>query len=134
MNDDLASAQGVPDTAIPSEEEIRGALASFSARPATGSVNRTRRVLRERARTMEARQTKLRSLAIPLSVSGGLLVVIFFAVWSVLDQYEVTPTGLPDASQQMLVLLMWCLPLTVALLGIIWFKRSGTKQEHGSTQ
>ena len=56
-------------------------------------VNRTHRVVRERARNLQARRSKMRSLWIPLAVSGGLLVVITTAIWTVLDQYEVVPTG-----------------------------------------
>ncbi len=74
----------------------------------------------------------MRSLWIPLAVSGGLLLVIISAVWTILDEYELVPTGLVDANQQLLVLLMWCLPLSVVLLAVVWF-RHGSKAENGST-
>jgi hypothetical protein len=113
------------------------ALRSRAASTAMASavmVNRTHRVVRERAKSIQARKRHERSLWIPLAISGGLLAVIFFAVWSVLDQYEVTPIGLPDASQQMLVLMMWCLPLSAAIMAVVWFRRASAKADNGSTR
>lgn len=112
---------------------LRGRAAS-TAMASAAMVNRTHRVVRERARILQARRSHVRSLWIPLAISAGLLAVIFFAVWSVLDQYEVTPIGLPDASQQMLILMMWCLPVSIAILAIVWFRRAGAKADNGSTR
>ena len=105
---------------------------SFSATASAAIVNRTHRVVRERARSIEARKKTFRSLWIPLTISGGLLVVLVSAIWSILDQYELSPTGLPDANQQMLVLMMWCLPISVVLLAVVWFRRgsNGFKADH----
>lgn len=104
----------------------------FSVMASAAIVNRTHRVIRERARTIEARKQTLRSLWIPLTISGGLLVVLVCAIWSILDQYELAPTGLPDANQQMLVLMIWCLPISVVLLAVLWFRRgsNGFKADH----
>ena len=92
-------------------------------------VNRTHRVIRERAKSLQASKTQQRSLWVPLLVSGGLLAVLVCAVWSVLDQWEETSIGLPDASQQMLVLMMWCLPVSAAILGVVWMRRTGAKAD-----
>ena len=111
----------------PTSEELDLLETSFSyprVAASTEMVKRTHRVVRAQARSLEARKKKTRSLWIPLSVSAGLLFVITCAIWSVLDQYEAAPTGLPDASQQMLVLLMWCLPVTITLLAVVWFRRN----------
>ena len=94
-------------------------------------VNRTRRVIRERARTMQAQKQQVRSLWIPLSISGAFLALVCFAVWSVLDANDsfandVVSNGMPDASQQMLVFLMWCLPVSAAVLAVVWFRRMKT--------
>ncbi len=97
--------------------------APFSTMASAAIVNRTHRVIRERAKSIEARKQAFRSLWIPLTISSGLLVVLICAIWSILDQYELTPTGLPDANQQMLVLMMWCLPLSVVLLAVLWLRR-----------
>jgi hypothetical protein len=119
--------------------EVRGAL-RMGQPTGAGCVssevaNRTHRVVRERAKVMRARRSQARSLWIPLLVCAGLLVAVCSAVWSALeqyewsalDQYEVAPTGFPDASQQLLVLMMWSLPLSGALLALVWFRRARTQ-------
>ena len=58
----------------------------------------------------------------------GMLVIICTAVWTLLDEYEITPTGIPDASGQFLVLLLWFLPVSMALLSMVWFRRVRTKR------
>jgi hypothetical protein len=91
--------------------------------PARASVvNRTHRVVRERARTLAARRSRIRSLWIPLAVCSALLVIICTAVWSALDAYDVTPTGVPDASNQFLVLCLWFFPVSMALLALVLFR------------
>jgi hypothetical protein len=87
-------------------------------------VNRTHRVVRERAKTIAARRSRFRSLWIPLAVCSALLVILSTTVWSVLDQYDVTPNGVPDASNQFLVLLLWFLPVSLALLALVLFRRA----------
>jgi hypothetical protein len=104
----------------------------LSAGASAAVVNRTHRIVRERAMSLQARRTKLRSMWIPLTVSGGLLAVIVCAIWTVLDEYELTPTGLPDANQQMLVLAMWCLPVSALLLAVVWMRREAHRADHGS--
>jgi hypothetical protein len=108
------------------EEEsgrLRGAMRMDGAAISAAVANRTHRVVRERAQEMRARRSKVRSLWVPLAVCASLLVAICFAIWSVLDQYEVAPTGVPDASQQLLVLSMWSLPLSAALLTMALLRR-----------
>ena len=94
-------------------------------------VNRTHRVVRERAKNMQAQRSRIRSLSIPLAVSGGMLAVIVSAIWSILEQDELVPTGLPDANQQMLVLMMWCLPVSVLLLAVVLYRRANSQADNG---
>ena len=97
--------------------------------PARASVvNRTHRVVRERAKTMAARRSRVRSLWIPLAVCSSLLVIICTAVWSALDAYDVTPSGVPDASNQFLVLCLWFLPVSMALLAVVLFQRARKRE------
>jgi hypothetical protein len=97
--------------------------------PARASVvNRTHRVVRERAKTLAARRSKVRSLWIPLAVCSSLLVIICTAVWSALDAYDVTPSGVPDASNQFLVLCLWFLPVSMALLAVVLFQLARTRE------
>lgn len=86
-------------------------------------VNRTHRVVRERAGMIAARRSHVRSLVIPIVVSSALFVILSTAVWNVLDQYDLNPTGIPDASNQLYVLLLWFLPVSMALLAMVLFRR-----------
>jgi hypothetical protein len=106
----------------------RAGLAGANTAARASVVNRTHRVVRERARTMAARQSKMRSLWIPLAVCSSLLVIICTAVWSALDAYEATPNGVPDASNQFLVLCLWFLPVSMALLAVVLFQRARKRE------
>ena len=102
-------------------------------------VNRTHRVVRERARTMEAHRKTMRELILPMVVCAGLLAGVVFAIWTLLDEYNIVPTGLPDASQQIFVLMIWCLPISAAVLGMLLLRRTGgksdgTRPDHGSAR
>ena len=86
-------------------------------------VNRTHRVVREQALNMREHQSRKRSLWAPVMISSSLLLIICYAVWGMLDGYDLTPTGIPDASDQVVLLLIWLLPVTAFALGIIWIRR-----------
>jgi hypothetical protein len=86
-------------------------------------VNRTHRVVRERAREMSSRRDRIRSLMVPLAVCASMVVILVTAVWNLFDEYELNPTGVLDSSDQFMVLLLWFLPVSVALLGMVWFTR-----------
>ncbi|MCU1322177.1 MAG: hypothetical protein JWM43_1826 [Acidobacteriaceae bacterium] len=96
-------------------------------------VNRTRRVIRERAKVMQARRSKVRSLWIPLAVCSALIVIFCSAIWSVLDEYELVPTGVPDSRYQLFVLLLWFFPVSASLLGMVWFRRFRNQAEEEVT-
>ena len=61
-------------------------------------------------------------------IRGGppsvFLLLISYAVWSMLDGYDITPNGVPDASDQMMLLLLWSVPVTALVLGMVWFRMS----------
>jgi len=86
-------------------------------------VNRTHRIIREQALEMRKKRSHTRSLWLPIGIFSVLLPIIIYAVWSIMDGYDLTPTGIPDASDQLLLLMLWSLPLTIALLGLAWYKR-----------
>ncbi len=92
-------------------------------------VNRTHRIIREQALQMQENRKRSRSLLLPLSICSALLLVICYAVWGVMDGYDLTPSGVPDASDQVLFILLWSLPVTVIVLGLIWLKRRGRSGE-----
>jgi hypothetical protein len=88
-----------------------------------GVVNRTHRVVREQALTMREQKQKSRSLWVPLAIFSVLLPVICYAIWGMLDGYDLTPNGSPDASDQLMILLLWSVPVTAVLLGVVWIQR-----------
>lgn len=92
-------------------------------------VNRTHRVVRGQALDMRARQERKRSLWVPLGIVSVLLPVICYAAWAVLDGYELTPNGIPDASGQLMVMMVWLLPVTALALGVAWYRRSRANRE-----
>ena len=87
-------------------------------------VNRTHRVIQQRAAAIPSRRSRLRSLTIPMLSCAAVLVVVCTAVWSVLDQYELKPTGVPDASSQMLVFLLSLLPRSTLVLALFFSDRA----------
>jgi protein-S-isoprenylcysteine O-methyltransferase Ste14 len=108
----------------------RSALAGMNTAARSSMVNRTHRVVRERAQAMAVRRERERSLWVPMAVCSALVVILCTAVWSVLDQYEIAPTGVPDSSGQFLVLALWFFPVSMALLAMVWFRR--TRKRSGS--
>lgn len=106
----------------------RAAMADESAPARASVVNRTHRVVRERAKTMAAQRSLVRSLWIPLAVCSSLLVIICTAVWSALEAYDVTPGGVPDASNQFLVLCLWFLPVSMSVLAVVLFQRARKRE------
>ena len=87
-------------------------------------VNRTRRVVHDQAVRMQEERSRSRSLWAPLAICSALLLVICYAIWAVMAGYDLTPTSIPDASDQMLLLLLlWSLPVAAVALGLIWFRR-----------
>jgi hypothetical protein len=108
----------------------RSALTGMNTSARSSMVNRTHRVVRERAQAMAASRDRQRSLWVPMAVCSALVLIICTAVWSVLDEYEITPTGVPDSSDQFLVLLVWFFPVSMALLAMVWFRR--TRKRSGS--
>jgi len=103
---------------------MRGELPGMHSAARSSIVNRTHRVVRERATTMAEQRNRRRSLWVPMAVCSALVLMICTAVWSVLDEYDAAPTGVPDSSDQFLVLALWFFPVSMALLAMVWFRRT----------
>jgi hypothetical protein len=118
------------DKSISQETRLfaRAALNDTNVPARASVVNRTHRVVRERAKTIAARRTRIRSLWIPLAVCSSLLVIICHAVWNALEAYDVTPGGVPDAGNQFIVLCLWFLPVSMALLAVVLFHRARKRE------
>jgi len=113
-----------PDT----QSFVRSVMTETNVNARASVVNRTHRVVRERATTMAAQRSRVRSLWIPLGVCSSLLVIICTAVWSALEAYDVIPDGPPAASNQFLVLCLWFLPVSMALLAVVLFQRARKRE------
>jgi protein-S-isoprenylcysteine O-methyltransferase Ste14 len=87
--------------------------------------------VRERAKTMQARRSKVRSLWVPMLVCSALVIILCTAIWAILSEYELLPNSMPDTS---LILLLWFLPLSAALLGMVWFRRSRGQRDHAEEE
>jgi hypothetical protein len=93
-------------------------------------VNRTHRVVREEALSLRAQRSKSRSLWVPLTIFSVLMLAICYAIWFMLDGYDITPTGVPDADDQLVVLLLWSLPVTALLLAMVWLRRGRSRRDN----
>lgn len=92
-------------------------------------VNRTHRVVRQRAVTRAAYRNRVRSLWVPVAVCSSLLVMLCYAAWNMLAQYDLTPSGVPDSSDQLPLLALWFLPVCAAAIAMVWFRRSRNASE-----
>ncbi len=116
-------------TAEESPSFVRAVLTETNAPVRASVVNRTHRVVRERAKTLAARRSLFRGLWIPLAICSSLLIILITAVWSALEAYDVTPGGVPDASSnQFLVLCFWFLPVSMVLLAVTLFHRARKRE------
>ena len=103
-------------------------LNSMNARASV--VNRVHRVLRAEAITTREQNAKKRSLWVPLMLFSSLMAAICYAIWNTLDSYDlVAPNGLPDARDQMMIFLLWFVPVTTLVVGLVWLQRGRTANE-----
>jgi hypothetical protein len=106
----------------------RAALRSVDTAARAGVVNRTHRVVRQKAKVMQARRSYVRSLMVPLILCSVLLLLAVAAVWSGLYQYQAAEAAemveadvaALDANNHLLVALLWFVPVSVAVLAAIW--------------
>ena len=94
-------------------------------------VNRTHRVVRERAAVMQERRSKARSLLVPLAICSALLILLAVIVWGGLYleaaeavQADVSALATTDLSNHILVVLLWFVPVSIALLAAVSIRRS----------
>ena len=105
---------------------IRAALveqAGYQEGARAATVNRTHRVVREQAMRMQERRKVSRALWIPLTICSTLLLVACYGFWGVLDGGDLAANGASEGSDQIMILLLWLLPVTALVLGLVWFRR-----------
>jgi hypothetical protein len=137
-----AQFESAPDESLGS---ARTGLDSVGTALRGGVVNRTHRVVRERAKVMKARRTHVRGLMAPLILCSVLLLLTVAAVWSGLYQYQaaeaaeavqadVAALAATDANNHFLVVLLWFVPVSMVLLGTILFRRSRSGVDRGTVR
>ncbi len=112
------------------EQMARGAVRSFPTEAARAEmVNRTHRVVRERAQSMRQSRSKTRSLWLPMGVCSVLLMMVCYAAWTMLSQNDTIPSNMPEPNEQISILTLWFLPVSVAVLAMVWFRRGRGRNE-----
>lgn len=110
------------------------ALSGVEAADRGGVVNRTHRVVRQRAKVIQERRSHMRSLMAPLIICSAFLLLTVFAVWSGLYQYQaseaaevvqadVAALATVDANNHLLVVLLWFVPVSLAVLAAVLLHR-----------
>ena len=110
------------------------ALGSVNTAARAGVVNRTHRVVRQRARAMQARRSRARGLLLPMIICSALLLLTAYAVWSGLYQNssatssvvqtDVAALAAMDVSNHSIVTLLWFLPACLAVLATVLYQRT----------
>jgi hypothetical protein len=111
-------------------QEFRNPASLRSGNARAVAVNRTHRVVREQAMELREQRQKTRGLWAPLAISSILMLAVCYAIWAMLGGYDLTPNGIPDASDQLAILLLWSLPVTAVVMGMVWFKRGRGRLGH----
>ena len=96
-------------------------------------VNRTRRVIRERALAMQVRKRTVKDLVVPCLICSAILLLIGRAVLTVADEglagwegglwKRVTEFG-SDAGSSISILLIWFVPLSVVTAATVLLRRN----------
>jgi hypothetical protein len=119
-----------------SADFARAALSGMPGAHAT-VVNRTHRVIRERARVLQEKRRRDRSLMIPLLICSSLLILSALALWTGLYQYQAAETveavqsdvaALTDINNHFLVVLLWFVPVSIVFMVTLWVRR--TRNNH----
>jgi ABC-type Na+ efflux pump permease subunit len=109
---------------------------NYSAGARAAIVNRTHRVVRERAQQMKKQQSSARGLVIPLLICSVLLLMMSYALWTVLSSGGASIGELQEKAGKLLgvhamdtdgplsVLFFWFLPVSAVALGTVLFRRS----------
>ena len=111
------------------ERQARTVTAGMNAAASAAMVNRTHRVVRERAQKLQTQRSKVRSLWIPLGMSTALLATLACALWTAFEDYEGSTAGLPNTSG-MVVMLVWSVPISAMVLAVLWSRRANTGSEN----
>jgi hypothetical protein len=113
-----------PSNGNDSDVLARSAMLGMSAAARASMVNRTHRVVRERARAMQANRTAMRGLLLPMLLCSALMITLLSALWMLLDQYDLVSSEMPESIHHFFLLLLWFLPVSAGLVAMAWLRRS----------
>jgi hypothetical protein len=116
------------------ELQARNALRSIPLAADSARVGRTHRVVRERALVMQESRHQHRTLWIAITIASAMLVMICYAIWSSLAQYDVAEisgelAGSLRGGSQMLIIGLWFLPVTTTALFFVWLRKSRNRND-----
>jgi hypothetical protein len=122
---------------VATEAEARIAMRSIPLAADSERVGRTHRVVRERALVMRESRRQRRTLWLPLTIASAMLVMICYAVWSTLAQYDVAEisdelAGSLHGGGQMIIIGLWFLPVTATALFFVWLRKNRSHNENDS--
>lgn len=90
-------------------------------------VNRTHRIVRQRATAIQQQKKLSRGLWVPLGICSVLMAMVCYAVWMVMESSEPAVTE-PQLSSEpggmSSLLMMWMLPVAIAVFAGFWIRRS----------
>jgi len=116
----------------------RTALRGVDMGVRAGVVNRTHRVVRQRAKVMQERRSRARNIVVPLVICSVMLFFICVGLWIGLDHYQaseiedVAVLAATEASRHFLVVLLWFVPVSMAMLAAVWFRRARLRGSEAS--
>jgi hypothetical protein len=115
----------------------RNALRGMTVGARASVVNRTHRVVRERAKVLQERRNRDRSLMVPLILCSVLLILSALAVWTGLYEYQAAEAqsdlvalATTDANNHTMVALLWFVPVSIAMMAAVWLRRSRNNGDH----
>jgi heme/copper-type cytochrome/quinol oxidase subunit 2 len=131
-----------PESQLDESASFAKSAMGIHAGARAGVVNRTHRVVRQRAKAMRERRDHVRSLMVPLILCSAMLILVIVAVWSGLYQYEAAEAAeamqadvaVLDASNHFLVVLLWFVPVSMALLAAVWLRRARGSADRGTVR
>ena len=100
-------------------------------------VNRTHRVVRQRAKAIRSRRSYVRSLLFPLLLCSATLIVCVLAVWTGVYKEGGATDAVEDISatigmdDEFVLMFLWFVPVTLAVLAAVWFRRMRNGSEGG---
>jgi hypothetical protein len=122
------------DVDVLAPEALNRTAMGMNAAAKASMVNRTHRVVRERAKAMQANRSRNRGLLLPLVLCSTIMIFVFSAFWMVVEQYESLSSEPSAYSHHHFLLLLWFVPVSGGLLGMVWFRRSRNQSDAEATR